>query len=259
MKKRFLITLLAIGGILTSCSEDSNSDADGTAKVTVKLTDGPASYDAVRLDIRSIEFENGTKWEAIQFPNPGIFNLLDFKNGMDTVLGQIVLPAGKVGQMRMVLGDQNTIVVDGVSYPLKTPSAQQSGLKFNWNETLAADGAYTVWVDFDAGRSIVKKGNGDYSLKPVIRTFSELTDGQIKGFLKPQEANGVVHVIKATDTLATAIPNVDGFYMFRGLPEGSYTVSLDADAATSYKDQDIANVNVTFGKVTDVGTKTLTR
>ncbi|UEQ75212.1 DUF4382 domain-containing protein [Chryseobacterium arthrosphaerae] len=113
--------------------------------------------------------------------------------------------------MRMVLGPNNSIVVNGVSYPLQIPSAQQSGLKFNWHQTLSANGAYTVWIDFDAGRSVVTTGNGSYILKPVIRTFSELTNGQIKGYVQPQAAQAVVHAIMASDTISTAIPNPDGF------------------------------------------------
>ena len=99
--------------------------------------------------------------------------------------------------MRMVLGLNNSILINGVSYPLQTPSAQQSGLKFNWNQNLSGNGAYTVWIDFDAGRSIVKTGNVSYILNPVIKAFSELTNGQIKGYVKPQSANAVIHAIVA--------------------------------------------------------------
>ncbi len=159
--------------------------------------------------------------------------------------------------MRMVLGPNNSIVVNGVSYPLQIPSAQQSGLKVNWHQTLSANGAYTVWIDFDAGRSVVTTGNGSYILKPVIRTFSELTNGQIKGYVQPQAAQAVVHAIMASDTISTAIPNPDGFFMFSGLPQGNYTISYDAANNTGYTDENTGNVTVTFGRVTNLGIKTL--
>lgn len=255
MKKSILLGLfVALFGI-TSCSDDTSSAE--TATVNVKLTDGPAMYDAVRIDVQRVEINANGDWIPINFPNPGVFNLLDFKNGMDTALGQVVLPTGSVTQMRMVLGPNNSIVIDGVTYPLQTPSAQQSGLKFNWNQTLAANGAYNVWIDFDAGRSIVKTGNGSYILKPVIRAFSELTDGQIKGYVLPTASQSIVHVIAATDTIATALPNPDGFFMFRGLPQGTYKVSYDADNTTGYIDESVNDVNVVFGQVSDLGIKTL--
>lgn len=254
MKKLFIVGS-SIGLLfISSCSD---SDENGTATVNVRLTDGPAVYDAVNIDIQKIEINSNGEWTPLNFPTPGVYNLLKFKNGTDVVLGQAVLPEGNVSQMRMVLGPNNSIVVNGVPYPLQTSSAQQSGLKFNWHQTLSANGAYTVWIDFDAGRSVVTTGNGSYILKPVIRTFSELTNGQIKGYVQPQAAQAVVHAIMASDTISTAIPNPDGFFMFSGLPQGNYTVSYDAANNTGYIDENTGNVPVTFGQITNLGIKTL--
>jgi hypothetical protein len=58
--------------------------------------------------------------------------------------------------------------VDGVSYPLSTPSAEQSGLKLQVNATLEAGVVYTILLDFDANKSIVVTGNNTYKLKPVV-------------------------------------------------------------------------------------------
>lgn len=254
MKKLLIIGSSICILFFASCNDSEGSD---TATVNVRLTDGPAAYDAVNIDIQRIEINSNGQWTALNFPNPGVYNLLNFKNGTDVVLGQVVLPAGNISQMRMVLGSNNTLVVNGVTYPLQTPSAEQSGLKFNWHQTLEANGAYTVWIDFDAGRSIVTTGNGSYILKPVIRTFSELTNGQIKGYVQPQAADAVVHAIVASDTIATAIPNNDGFFMFSGLSQGTYTVSYDASNGTGYVDENTGNVSVTFGQITNLGTKTL--
>jgi hypothetical protein len=69
---------------------------------------------------------------------------LDFTNGLDTLLGSTVLPAGKISQMRLVLGSRNTVNIDGTISDLKTPSAQQSGLKFKIDATLKAGITYDV-------------------------------------------------------------------------------------------------------------------
>lgn len=260
MKKSFLIPAVA-ALTFVSCSEDGTAETGGgAATVKVMLTDAPAKYDQVNVDIQKVEIGTSDgKWTPISFTKPGVYNLLNFRNGMDVVLGQVTLPHGTVMQMRMVLGGNNTVVVDGVSYPLTTPSAQQSGLKFNWNQTLEPNGAYNVWIDFDAGKSVVKTGNGKYILKPVIRTFSALTDGQLKGYVLPAEAKPVVYVMTASDTVASAIPNQDGFFMMKGLPQASYNVVYDADAGTAYKDATKTGVAVTYGKVTDLGNVTLTK
>lgn len=259
MKKSVLLSGIATLLLLGSCTDETSTS--NTAKVNVRLTDAPALYDAVNIDVQKVEFNTGNGWESMSVITPGVYNLLNFKNGMDVLLAQATLPVGNVSQMRMVLGPNNSVVQDGITYPLATPSAMQSGLKFNWNQTLEADGAYNVWVDFDASKSIVKQGNGNYLLKPVIRTFSELTNGQIKGYVLPQTAKARVLVITPTnDTVATALPNTaDGYYMVQGLNAGSYKVAFDAEANTGYVDQSQSNVNVVYGQVANLGTTTLTQ
>jgi hypothetical protein len=42
----------------------------------------------------------------------------------------------------LLLGDKNTVVVGDKTYDLKTPSAQQSGLKLKINQTLVAGATY---------------------------------------------------------------------------------------------------------------------
>ncbi|MBW8358729.1 MAG: DUF4382 domain-containing protein [Weeksellaceae bacterium] len=259
MKKLLLFS--GIFALLSFNACTSESSDGGTAKVNVRMTDAPALYDAVNIDVQKVEFNTGNGWQSVNVITPGVYNLLNFKNGMDVLLAQATLPAAPVSQMRLVLGPNNSLVKDGMTYPLATPSAMQSGLKFNWNQTLEANGAYNVWIDFDASKSIVQQGNGNYSLKPVIRTFSELTNGQIKGYLLPQAAKARVLVITPTnDTVATALPNIaDGYYMVQGLNAGTYKVTFDADPTTGYLDQTQNNVNVVFGQVNNLGTTTLTQ
>jgi hypothetical protein len=258
MKKHSIIVLLfaSIAMSLASCDKEDKNNS-GTAKVSVRLTDGPGNYDEVNIDIQQIEIhsDNGG-WTTISPIVPGVYNLLDFSNGLDTLLCEVDLPAGHISQIRLVLGNNNSVVVDGVSHPLSTPSAQQSGLKFNLHQELVANGSYKIWIDFDAGRSIVAQGNGNYSLKPVVRAYSELTDGRINGIILPDEANAVVYAINGVDTLS-AIPNDNGNFMFCGLPEATYKLWIDADDATVYNDSTITNVPVVFGQIKDVGTITL--
>jgi len=165
------------------------------------------------------------------------------------------LPAGEVSQIRLILGDNNSVVIAGVSYPLTTPSAQESGLKLNIHATLVAGIVYRLWIDFDAGRSIVSAGNsGKFLLKPVIRCFSSAIGGSLKGFVLPNEAQPEVLAIQGTDTL-TALPNLNGYYFFGGINPGTYDLEFHA-VNSLYKDTSFT-VSVTNGVVTDAGTVVL--
>lgn len=257
--KLLMLGFVSIGStmFLQSCSDDDGpATSNGTASMRIMLTDAPAAYDEVNIDVQGLEINRGNGLEPIDILHPGIYNLLDFRNGVDTLIADEDLPAGSISQIRLILGPNNTIVVDGVQHPLETPSAMQSGLKINVNQTLLANRAYTMWLDFDAGRSILQTGNGTFKLKPVMRAFTELTNGRIEGTVLPAAANATVYAYNVLDTFA-AIPNNDGFFMISGLPADTYSLLIDADSTTMYRDTTITGLNVSFGNVNNVGTITV--
>lgn len=255
-----IFSILLVYGF-SSCSKNENRPGDGTAKLQFVLTDAPAAYDAVLIDIQKVEFNTTTgdsNWQ--EYPiTPKVYDLLQLRNGGTVTMGEpLSLPAGTIEQIRLVLGNNNSVVVNGQSFALTTPSAQQSGLKINFHKELASDGVYKIWLDFDAARSIVSAGNsGKYILKPVIKAFVEETSGQLKGFVLPPQALAIVYAMKGNDSVGSAIPAPDGYFKFVGLSDGVYSLSFNANDTTGYKDTIINNLNVVFGKVTDAGITTL--
>jgi hypothetical protein len=155
--------------------------------------------------------------------------------------------------MRLVLGSNNQVKINDQLYTLDTPSAMQSGLKFNINTILTEGVDYQLWIDFDAARSIVAKGNGGFNLKPVIRTFTKATSGAIKGVASPFAAAPYVTAIAGGDTIGT-IAGSDGKFLLRGIAVGTYKVVFQP--VSPYANKTVDNVLVTSGQVTDMGTVT---
>lgn len=164
-----ILRTLAIGAItlasFSSCKKEgtNNPDQNKGSQATIRfhLTDAPGQYEAVYIDIQQIEVQvEGSGTVTLDPARKGVYDLLKFSNGMDTLLVEAGIPAGKVSQIRLILGTNNSVVVDGEVHSLNTPSAQTSGLKLNLKETLVAGAAYDFWLDFDAGRSIVATGSG---------------------------------------------------------------------------------------------------
>lgn len=180
MKKvaKILVLLTVLVTVFAACRKE-----DDESRMMVKMKDSagefeqPGDFQEVNVDVIGVEIhyssgDDGSGWVSLR-TNKGIYNLLELQNNLFAVLAQPTdVPAGKVDQMRLKLGSDNTIKVDGVVHALSTPSAQQSGLKFNLNSTLAADVTYEVLIDFDSQKSIVLDGSGSYSLKPVIKVES---------------------------------------------------------------------------------------
>ncbi len=172
MKKSLLIlTAIVCFASLTiiSCKKD---DAKGTSTLNVRLTDAPTAYEEVNVDIREVrvKFSDDTLssgWVTLT-TFPGIYNLLAYQNGVDTLLGTGVFPVQVVKEIRFILGPNNTIKDAGVVYPLTIPSGSESGLKIKLNKSLNAT-LETVIIDFDAALSVKKEGTGDYKLRPVLK------------------------------------------------------------------------------------------
>ena len=262
-----LAFLILSASLLGGCNKDdnnsnsnanpnSNGSASGNATVSLRLTDGPGVYDAVWIDVQKVEIKTDAGTTTLVPNRPGLYNLLTLHNGIDTLLLTAPIPAGTVSQIRLLLGNNNYVVADGVSYPLNTPSAQESGLKLNLQEKLVAGNAYTFWLDFDAGRSINRTGNGKYLLKPVIRAYTAATNGQIEGYVYPANAGVIVSAISGAEVYA-AIPTAAGYYRFTGLPSGSYQVNFTPSFGL-FSDFTVNNVNVSYGTVTSLGPVTLT-
>jgi hypothetical protein len=246
MRKLWLVFIAALG--LWACSSDEQS-----ARLEIRLTDAPGDYEAVYVDIQGVEInsESGESgWKQLEV-NKGVYNLIEFTNGMDTLLATAILPAGKIEQIRLKLGDQNTVVIDGDIKDLTTPSGQQSGVKLNVHAELLEGITYKLWLDFDAARSVVETGSGKLNLKPVIRTYTEAQSGAIKGVVTPAESLPAVFAITGVDTVATTYADETGKFLLQGVPEGTYIVSFDPKEG--FNPFQKAEVNVSTGAVTDLG------
>jgi len=256
MKKAILLLTLVFSsiGMMISCSDDDNSNAESYA-YSVRLTDAPAPYDAVYIDIQGVEIIGNNGATVNLATQTGIYDLLELSSGVETTLSNGTLSSSKVNQVRLILGTENSVVVDGVSYPLDTPSAQQSGLKLQVNQTLDANTQNSVLIDFDANKSIVVNGNGTYSLKPVLRTIDLSTTGSIEGSISIPGTLASVEVKSSTGNEVYTNVKADGNFKVLGLAAGTYTVTITP--VLPYLPAVESNVNVQVGSTTNVGIITI--
>lgn len=167
--KSALLGLAVLTGIFfTACKKDKYTD-----RITVRMTDAPAAFDSVNVEIVRVDIHSDAQgWISLP-SNPGLYNLLELQNGVDTVLATAAqLPAGHVSQMRLILGNNNYVVSTGMVTQLELSSQDLTGLKLNLNYTFDPNVAYEILFDFVASESIVEQGNGKFRLKPVLKTVS---------------------------------------------------------------------------------------
>ncbi|GGD81176.1 DUF4382 domain-containing protein [Planktosalinus lacus] len=238
-----------------ACSDDDDSNADQASRIMVNLTDAPGDYEHVYVDVQDVRIIYGENGEEVTIGNinAGVYDLLELTGGVSVLLVDEEIPSGAITQMRLVLGEENSVVIDGETFPLQTPSAQQSGLKVQVNQTLEPGILYEFTLDFNVEESIVEQGNGGYLLKPVIRASTAAESGSISGLVLPL---GVQSLVTASNNEGTvsAYTNAEGNFVLHGVSEGIYTVTIEPEFTSEFEIIVIENVEVVNGNVTSMGT-----
>jgi hypothetical protein len=116
-----LLTLISTV-VLMSCSKNENSFS-GKAKIEVYLTDNPADYDQVVIDVKDVQINLSTDssggWQSLSTVKGGSYDLLRLVNDKDTLLANSDIGTGTLQQMRLVLGPNNYVVVNGQNILLR--------------------------------------------------------------------------------------------------------------------------------------------
>jgi len=234
-----------------SCKKDNNTN---NPVFSVKLIDAPSAYDAVNVEIVGMEANFGTGWTVLAMGNSGVYNLLSFTNGNSLALiNDTVMEPCIISELRLILGIHNTVVVDGVSHELTTPSGQTSGYKVKMDpQHLIAGGVYYLLLDFNAQKSVHVTGNGKYMLKPVVAGYLETSIGSIVGTILPNGAAYYVEATTATDTSGTYINQMNGQFLISAVMPGNYQVKFFPNAGHSEKI--VPDVVVAVGQTTQLGT-----
>ena len=246
MKKIILLSILAISFGFTACEKNQS----GTTTVNLRMTDAPGDFEAIILNIKEVEVKTSAGTALLDVKG-GAFDILKFRNGRDTLIASENIATGTLKEVRLILEPTgNMVIIDGVSYDLKTPSGQSSGVKIKVQEELVDGVAYTLLLDFDAAKSIVNTGNGKYILKPVIRAVPNAVSGAIAGTVTPLASAPLIYAINGVDTVGTIIDATGKFY-FNGIAAGTY--KIDFVTSTPYVSKSLNNITVTTGSVTNVG------
>jgi len=272
MKKLLLIPLAALimiwAGSMTGCSDSTEPETGGPGSIKISMIDAPGDYDEVNVEVIRIEVHRGddndegdeetddsSGWYTIDVDSTYV-DLLTLTNGNSAVLADSTLPSGYYTQIRLILGDGNNVVVDGVAHDLEVPSSENTGLKLNHPFTIDSGAMYEVTLDFDACRSVHMTGNGKYKMKPVIRVIVNQTSGSLMGVVEPVEARAMVWTTAGEDTMTAYADTLSGAFRFTMLPAGDYDLNFTATAGT-YRDSVVFDIPVTAGETTDIGTMTL--
>ena len=273
MKK--IIRFLAAGFVFAtvfiySCQKENLSGGSTTNlnkphSVTIYLTDHQTPvFDSVFIDLRKME----VKLEEDSLPDggwinltirAGVYNILRFRNGLDTLFATGTLPNARIQKIRLTLGTQNSVMKGGQSFPLRVKDEDREVVAElqSSNFEITTSGQVLFWIDFDASRSIQADNSGSgsgngYRLKSSIKIFTHSNSGEIEGKVLPRAADALVMAINGTDTTMAVPDDDDGEFKIVGLNAGTYRVFIDGQ--NNYIDTTINNVIVRNSEDTNLTT-----
>ena len=258
--------LAACGGGSSGGGNSGQANATKTgATLGVFLTDAPAcGFDAVYVTVRQVRIhrsedaeEDVDGWTNVNIDPPRKINLLDLNNGVAAALGEGSIGPGTYQQFRLVLVHNddgilaNSVVLSGTSTELPL-ATKKSGIKLVHEFTVGINERADVLLDFNACKSVVKRGHGHghenkggkgtYFLKPVIKITPFLvnannntntnTNNSIQGVIALTLLGSNVAISaqrNGTIAQSTAPNQYTGEFTLARLDSGDYDLVVTAD------------------------------
>ena len=202
-------------------------------QMNIRLTDTPGDFQALNLDIRKVKIHSNRSHPEADWieltTNSGVYDMIRLGNGMDTLLANGDLPTGTFNTLRIELGPNNSVQVNGGTFPLTIPGNK---LEFDMGAIVKEDEEIHFLIDLDLRSSVVKDGSGNYIFYPGVRVADLSQSGSIKGAVDPATPNCKVHAISGFDTITTCAGSGGGFKI-QGLKPGLYHVTAVPPAPTT--------------------------
>lgn len=260
---RALRVMLLLGAIVVSVFlAGCGGGGTGNGTLQVAMVDGPdPTITALNITVSKIEANINGAWTPINL-SVQTFNLLDLAHS-SLVVGSLGLPPGHYTQLRLTPSSATVTDATG-TYNVNIPSGSQTGIKINIDHDIVAGQVTTVVLDFNVHKSLLKLGNGNYQLQPVIAGFLQVLSGSISGSVTDGGSVAPGAVVSATYTAGPNYPAgtvvnssstlADGTFTIWTLLPGTYTVNATfVDAANVTKTAALTGVVVTANHDTAVG------
>ncbi len=264
--KIFPLAAIAAVSVVAACGDDTGPQ-DGTARLTVVLTDAPdPMFAEAVVEIGSVSLISADGPPVMLTDAGGTHDLLMLQDGVMVDLATLDIDPGRYLQLRLVVLSATVTLAEGFEFSdgtmgprdLSVPSGAQSGIKINLRN---ADGSAGVditsgesilVVDMDVSQNFKIQGSAgtpagirDVKFTPLLRATLREVAGSISGAVTYPSATPADETEFATitadldpatssvleemqTTMVTAVAGADSTYKLWFLSPGTYDVSAAA-------------------------------
>ncbi|MNK12846.1 hypothetical protein D3C87_309240 [compost metagenome] len=253
MKKTLMLLMIICAGIsIQSCKKNKGGS---TGRMEVRMTDSPGDFTALHVQIMKIEaYSDNSGWVTVNETTKEI-NILSLTNGAEVTVASVTeVQVGLYTKLRLTFTGENSLSYNGSNGPnvinLLFSSSYSHQVEVPIQCQVNAGATASVLLDFNVALS-VKEANGTYTLDPVL---AEVTDPEtgVQGHIDGS-TQAAISLSNGSHTAST-FTNADGFFMLRGVPDGTYLMKIEGksagDIALSQKSQ---NVTISKGQIKNIG------
>ena len=246
-----LFTLIGCAGVSSS-----------KPTMSIFMADAPLTgVTSVMITIDRVEANCDGDWIEIDVTQR-MYDLLTLTQ-VDTLIGTATVPPGNYSQIRLFIS-KVTVEDETGTHDVIVPSGAKSGLKLNVNAAVGGSGDVAILLDFNVAKSLVKQGNGQYLLKPVIPAVLRQSVGSVRGLVLYEGYREEAVLVTATyiegdsypigTEVNTSATIADGTFKIWALLEGVYRIDLmqTLDGEPVYFGM-VDSVIVVAQQVTDLG------
>ena len=163
---------------LSSCSKEIETETfENSSLVSVKLQGTQSVLNKANIEVIDVQFrilEDETEpnaWVSLNTINTGIHDLTDITDDQVVTLVDFEeIPTGFIYSIKLVLGDQNSVLKNGIEYELDMIDGYENASENIVGKQLIANKLYEFLIEFDVDRSVSFSSDGDANLNPKIST-----------------------------------------------------------------------------------------
>lgn len=178
--KTLLISLLAVI-VCTSCTKEEASTPLENSLVNVKLTGTQTQLSRFNLEIIDVQFRvledesNPNAWISLNAMNTGVHDLTFFNgNQFITLVDFEQVPSEFIYNIKLVLGDQNTIVKNGIEYVVDIDSEYGNSSVNILEKQLIENKLYEFTIELNLDESVSFSSQNEAKLNPKMNTSMRL-------------------------------------------------------------------------------------
>jgi hypothetical protein len=258
----FLVSLILF--ISLACTDETERSS---GLVNFFMIGSGGDFDEIWLEILGVEVKTtgsrGTDdTQPVFLPNIQSnkrVNIAGFTANSQFLIGRSEFSEGSITNINLILGDNNSVVLNGQEFPIQFSNTAEENLSFPVNFPISGGISHDVILDFDAFRSfLISEGlEPNIIMNPLIRPFLSLERGRANGNISPTNIRVAIIATDEEDSIITTTQPQSGNFSLRGLEEGimyrAYIVPFDQ----SYRPELVDSIQVTERSITQLESITL--